>query len=490
MRTPVTVCAIILIIALSGAPPFIVRSNYGSCDESFCGTQESIASIIETNIERYRKGNVTLTIVDSQGTPVRVAEVEIRQLNHDFLFGCAYPLEVDIPIWVRDRYQSYFASLFNYATTENAFKWYVLSRQGYGQIDRMLEWTQSHSIKVKGHNLVWGNIPGSGSGVPVFLRTASRDEVRLALQERIREAVSKYAGRIDIWDVVNEPFHAKWFDEHFGEDYVEKSLEWSREANPNATLLVNETGILRDVQITQEYLDYLGKLEAKGVPLDVVGVQAHSANTWFSPEQIYDALDTLASLGLDIHITEFSVLAAGQPIEGGFRSGVWDEQAQAEYFEMFYRTAFSHPNVKAITLWDLWDGSSMQPPMSGILRSDFTTKPAYRVLDRLINTEWRTSVTTHTNGEGKVEFRGFYGRYQIVVTNNGQRLTGAFHLAENGTMSQEVAVSPGVETPKSSQTLPNWAPTNWSYVAGLIIIATASLIFLRKFRPRSKPVAK
>lgn len=43
---------------------------------------------IDDGIERNRKGEVTLRVVDAAGKPVSGAALSIRQKTHDFLFGC------------------------------------------------------------------------------------------------------------------------------------------------------------------------------------------------------------------------------------------------------------------------------------------------------------------------------------------------------------------------------------------------------------------
>ena len=43
---------------------------------------------IERNIERYRKGDATIAVVDAEGKPIPDATVKVRQTEHEFLFGC------------------------------------------------------------------------------------------------------------------------------------------------------------------------------------------------------------------------------------------------------------------------------------------------------------------------------------------------------------------------------------------------------------------
>lgn len=55
----------------------------------------------------------------------------------------------------------------------------------------------------------------------------------------------------------------------------------------------------------------------------------------------------------------------------------------------------------------------------GLLRKDFTHKPVFEVVNRLINKEWKTNVTDITDEKGNMSFRGFHGEYKITVEKNG-----------------------------------------------------------------------
>jgi len=408
---------------------------------------DALTNLVSQNTERYRKGDVQLRILDDNRRPLSNVGVEIRQVQHGFLFGCSYPLERNLPRDV-SKFQELFSSIFNYATTENHFKWTVLEpKQGtkdWGQIDRLLSWAQSKGIKVKGHCLVWGNWPGgSGSGVPPWIREKSKDEIRQLTEAWIKQVVGRYAGKVTVWDVVNEMLHVKWFEEHFGSDYTELSLKWAKEADPKSILTVNEYHILDEYRTRKEYLSLIGRLRSAGIPLEVAGLQEHQGSIWLSPQDIYYGLDEISKLGCDIHITEFDVDVVNQPIRGGFRKGVWNEQAQAEYHEMFYRTLFSHPRVKAVSTWSFldpgWSGTNC-----GLVRPDLTPKPTYETLDRLINREWRTQMNSRTDSDGMIRFRGFYGTYEMSVLVNGEKRVLSFRLEEHGSRELELVAGKSV----------------------------------------------
>jgi endo-1,4-beta-xylanase len=491
MRTVVSVLFLLLIMSnVSSIVPTWLQADNNSQYTLVAATGTSTTGdLIQDNIEKYRKGDVSLRILDENGAPLAERAVTIRQLSHDFLFGCSYPEG----FWPGN-FQERFSSLFNYATTENHFKWGVLERiQGWinwGQIDNLLSWAQSKGIKVKGHNLVWGNLlSGSGSGVPSWIRDKSRDEIRQLLEARVRQVVGRYAGKVWAWDVVNEPVHDKWFAEHFGNDYIELSLQWARETDPKAQLAVNENNILMSTNWRRDYLAQLSQVKSLGAPLNVVGIEEHHGTTWLSPNDIYKGLDEIAKLGLDIHITEFDVDTANLPIKGTYRQGVWNEQTQAEYYEMFYRTAFSYPNVKAISTWSFMD-PGWRKTNCGLVRPDLSPKPVYETLDRLINEEWRTNLETKSDSGGAVSFRGFYGTYEVTMTVNGENRTATFPLNENGPRQLDLTLAKS-QTPSTTGLGLNISILqNYLVAVGATSLVIIGLLLIRKRARRMRGVPR
>ena len=62
---------------------------------------------------------------------------------------------------------------------------------------------------------------------------------------------------------------------------------------------------------------------------------------------------------------------------------------------------------------DARDAAAENLPHGGLTRNG-EPKEVYKVLDRLINKEWTTNGNTESNN-GAVQFRGFFGRYEIEV---------------------------------------------------------------------------
>ncbi|MGQ9809024.1 MAG: endo-1,4-beta-xylanase [Armatimonadota bacterium] len=386
---------------------------------------------VQEGIERNRKGNATVYVTRRDGTPVQGAIVRARQTSHAFLFGCAFPswdVTKAMPTpqdW--EQFQRYFLRLFNYATTENMLKWSHTERlkdtPDYEMADRFVEWCHANGITVKGHCLIWGY---EHNGFPKWLAELPAEEIREQARQRVTEAVSRYRGKIRFWDVVNEPLHCHWFEGNWGPDYAAEAFILARQADPDAILILNEFGNQWDGQ-AERLVKYAAALEAKGAKIDVLGDQAHDPPRVPSPAQLLEMLDTLASTGKDVHLTEITMPSDGAEVQSDFVKGTWTPDFQGRYYRYYFTVAFSHPAVKAITLWALWDGSSWLG-QGGIITRDWKPKPAYEALDSLINREWRTETSGKTFPDGSFTFRGFHGAYEVTVQTEGKTRTASLDL--------------------------------------------------------------
>lgn len=296
-------------------------------------------------------------------------------------------------------------------------KWNFLEREegkpDYTMTDNMVAWALGNNIKVKGHCLTWG-IHEPYLGFPPWLKEKTPEEVSANLERHIKDTVSRYKGRIDIWGVVNEPLHCHWFRDNMGPDYAAKSFIWARQANPEATLLINEYN-LQFYDKARLLVEYVEGLRTAGAAVDGIGEQVHDFPVISSPEVMLEMFDKLGANGTQVHLTELTMPSDGTPVKSDFVQGNWTPELQGKYYRYLFTLGFSHPDVRAITLWALWDGASWLN-QGGIITRDWQTKPAYRELDSLINHEWRTNESGKTGTDGKYWFRGFHGGYQVTVS--------------------------------------------------------------------------
>ena len=390
----------------------------------------------------HRKTLRMIRLTDPEGHPLANAPVSFEQTSHEFLFGCGAGDAVAVAnpkgdaradAIAKDRFEKWL-KIFNYGTTH--FYWELFEpRRGEPMTDVLMRGARllrDRGIPVKGHPLCWHTL------APKWLLNMSEDEILRELLARIERDVTAFRGTIDIWDVINEVVIMPVFDKYdngitrlckkigrFG--IVDQVFKKAHECNPGATLLLN------DFNTSQAFEILIEGLLDKGVPIDVIGIQSHQHQGYWGREKLEEVLLRFERFGLPIHFTE-NTFVSGElmpPDIEDLNDYVVDkwpstpefEQRQADNIREMYSVLFAHPLVQGITQWDFTDGGWLGAP-SGIVRSDGTVKPAYDMLDRLINRDWHTSVLTQTNSEGIVGIEGFRGEYNV----SGKNLSGRFTL--------------------------------------------------------------
>jgi GH35 family endo-1,4-beta-xylanase len=199
-------------------------------------------------------------------------------------------------------------------------------------------------------------------------------------------------------------------------DYVDEAFRWAHEANPAATLILNEYNTIARPRVRDRFLALVRELQGRGTPVSGLGIQAHEPREeWYPPEAVWETLETLAATGLPLHATELHPQSSGKPITGGWQTGTWTEEAQADFTEQLVRLLFGHPAVVSINWWGLSDRTSWLPG-GGLLDEEDHPKLVYDLLRRLIREEWTTSLDMRTDAAGILSFRGFFGDYDLLVS--------------------------------------------------------------------------
>lgn len=68
----------------------------------------------------------------------------------------------------------------------------------------------------------------------------------------------------------------------------------------------------------------------------------------------------------------------------------------------------------------------------GLLRFDFTPKPAYYTVKKLFGETWHTQAEAATDESGRAQFKGFYGGYETTVTAEGAEYKEQIQLKKDG----------------------------------------------------------
>ncbi|KAJ4831564.1 hypothetical protein Tsubulata_029497 [Turnera subulata] len=365
-------------------------------------THEEWRSHQQKSLNKVRKTDMRFNVTCNNNTPLKGANVTIKQITSSFPFGCG----INHHILTSEAYQNWFASRFKFATFTNEMKWYSTERaedkENYTISDSMLRFAKENGIAVRGHNIFWDNPKQQ----PSWVKSLSRRALQKAAAKRINSVVKRYSGKLIAWDVMNENLHFRFYEEKLGENASAEYYAEAYQLDPRTRMFMNEYNTIentRDVNATA--VNYVKKLEQilsypgnKGM-LAGIGVQGHFGPG--HPNLVYmrSALDILGSTGLPIWLTEVDV-------ERG--------PNQELFFEEILREGYSHPAVEGIIIFAGPEAAGFN--VTTLAATDFKNTPAGDVVDKLMQ-NWKTGtkeITTDTKGFAEVSL--FHGDYNVIVT--------------------------------------------------------------------------
>lgn len=279
-----------------------------------------------------------------------------------FVFGAAAGPVIDKDIAYRELYTKH----ARIVTTDIAMKMGTLAPQPgprrFESADRLLQFCANNKIPMRGHCLIWNE------WVPLWVKSLSVSERQKFFDGYIEEVAGRYAGKLQSWDVVNEPFWpghkapggyrlGPWYDA-FGTDYVRRAFERAASVDKTTKFVLNEAQTERDDDVgravREGLLRLVDELKDAGVRLDVVGLQGHLQPRYpHDPGRFSDFVHALAERKVDIYITEFDVR------DDTFPDDIQSRDAMiAETGEKFLTNVLRVPAVKMVIAWELADNYS------------------------------------------------------------------------------------------------------------------------------------
>jgi len=387
-------------------------------------------------IEQYRKAGLQVRVIDKTGKPIPGAEVNIQQQRHAFGFGTRLSAKLlTDQTELGEQYRKHFLELFNFATL-NQFYYFQWKTPKEAEKSRTLavnalKWLEQYHIPVHGHVLVWWfkdeNIK------------KSKKEVHDLVVKHINRTVGfpEIGGRIQYWDVQNEPCSNSDIFDKLGRGSV---TEWFRRTHalaPHAKLFLNEAGLCSrmDRPEWRKRVDFtynlVKELKDSGAPIHGLGLQSHHIASLAPIPKVIRTLDHFARLGLQLQITEYDIrlLPSTTDPRADYRKK-WRtpgppippemEQLEAEYLRDYLTACFAQPAVTAFIMWGFTDNCHWLYN-APLMRKDWTLKPAGQVWKDLVYRKWWTKADGITTRNGTFRIRGFLGDYEITVQYKGKK---------------------------------------------------------------------
>ncbi len=380
------------------------RSDYAGQEDSAPWRKAALA-----RIEKLRKGDLTVTVVDAVGKPVPNAKVSVRMKRHAFRFGAAVAADtLTQPGATSDKYREMVRSLYNAAPVENHLKWPFWEGWARADADKSVDWLVENEIArpISGP-LVWGG----WTNLPDDMKAHQSDKayLRKRIKDNIKAQIGAYPGKIREWEVINEPFAQNDLWKILGYEAMAEVFAEAHAVAPKAFLTINDYSPLDGAAKTNAHLNayyqYIADLKAAKAPVDGIGFQCHFGSNIVPPERVISGLDRFATFGLPISITEFDIDST-------------DEDLQRRYLRDFLTAAFSHPAVDTILMWGFWEGKHWLPN-AALYRTDWSIKPSGQAWLDLVHRDWWTNADGKTDAAGSYKTRGFYGVYELTATAPG-----------------------------------------------------------------------
>ncbi len=265
------------------------------------------------------------------------------------------------------RFAEFIATNFDMITPGNQLKFGILhpapSVYNFTGADGILKFAQANHMRVHGHNLCW-NILNPGW----VKDTVNKDNAREILEDHIRTVAGRYKGRIDSWDVVNEPIriNAKrpdglstgpWLDA-LGPEYIDIAFQATAETDPKALRVLNldnaeqASAIGDDVRRTS--LQLVRDLVKRGVPIQAVGLESHIQTSLPVLNQGRTVfIQQLRDLGLEVLVTELDIDDTQAPGPDDARRA----QVAKCYYE-YLKDVLPVSRAKRVIFWSFTDLSN------------------------------------------------------------------------------------------------------------------------------------
>ena len=411
------------------------------CLGKFQANEDIFKTTVKDNIEKYRKGKVTVTLKDKDGNPLSGVKIRAVLKNHEFKHGAhIFMLDQFEDEEKNKEYRKLFPEYFNLATVP--FYWGDLEpEEGKPRYaadspniyrrpspDLCVDYCRENGIDPKLHCLFYDKF------IPDWTPKTDADKVKQLYEKRFSEIAERYGNGVmyDV-EVINELLQTHYWTTNSVISDTKDSLEWSfklaEKYFPNDVLVINEGNYLPEIGLMTYRHPYYMLIESallKGARIDKIGVQNHIFmrmedidlkifEPYFDPIMMMKGLDTLSALGKPLEITEISIPTLGD-------DGHEAEDVQAEVLRYLYTLWFSCEKVESTIYWNTVCNSAYAAPQfdenrvrGGIFNRDLTPKKAAKMYEKLFKEEWHTDVCLTSDEGGRITLEGFYGDYELQI---------------------------------------------------------------------------
>ena len=328
------------------------------------------------------------------------------------------------PDWITiPQYASLLSTQYDMLEPGNAMKWWATqptssTSYDFTSADTLVAFAQANGMRVRGHNLCWYSDNPQWLTSYAAAPTTTAAGMATLLENHITKEVSRYAGQVFAWDVVNEAFSDSsqttlrdsiWYNQPgiglgtgsgaaADTGYIEQAFRWAHAADPNALLFYNDYNIEGPGAKFNAVLDMVTDFVNRGVPINGVGFEMHlELGSYPGAQGLTQNMQQLAALGIQVHITEMDVRL---PVDSNGEATEDDLNSQAQIYQYVMDVCLKQPNCTAFQVWgvsynDSWIPGTF-PGYGAALPFDSNYKPT-AAFDSLLSELQTTVPPIHQN---------------------------------------------------------------------------------------------
>lgn len=270
---------------------------------------------------------------------------------------------------------------FNAITAENIMKSMYTHPQkdkyDFALSDKFVAYGEKNKMFIHGHTLIWHS-----QLAPWMEKIEDSTDMKAFMKDHITTIVSKYKGRINSWDVVNEALNddgtlrQSIFFKTLGEKYLVDAFKLAEKADPKVDLYYNDYNIEEPAKRAGA-IALIKKIKAAGGKVDGVGIQGHWRLQSPSIEEIEKSILEYSALGIKVAFTELDITVLPNPwdlkgadvnqkFEGSAKMNPYPEklpdsvQTQlVERYASIFKLFLKHKDkISRVTFWGVYDGQS------------------------------------------------------------------------------------------------------------------------------------
>lgn len=180
--------------------------------------------------------------------------------------------------------------------------------------DAYVEFGQAHNLWTLGHCLVWHSQLTQGFCTDEEGNLVDEETLKARMKDHITTIVTRYKGKIDGWDVVNEAimedgsYRNSQFYQIMGEEFIPWAFQCAHEADPDVELYYNDYN-MHEPGKRETVVRLIRTLKERGLRIDAVGMQSHVGMDYPDFDEYRASMEAYIAEGVQVAITEWDMSA-------------------------------------------------------------------------------------------------------------------------------------------------------------------------------------